>query len=305
MVLSYHRVLPRDFPELGMVEPGMFVFDDTFRMHLDQLLLYFEPVDLAYWIKCRDEGSVLPKRAVAITFDDGWRDNYQYAFPVLKELGIPATIFVVSALAGSEYSFWPEHLARRLQVAAGNATNRSDWLEKLVRDAGVSFEAPNSESISRVIAVAKRESDASIHGHLDRLDERFGPVSSPSGRDLADWAELKEMGSSGLVAIGSHTRHHVRMREDLTTDQLKEEIIDSCGDIEKHCGEPAELFCFPNGDMTSASIDLVRKTYLGACTTQHGWNAVSDDAHSIRRVPLHQDRSDTKNALLARVIGAL
>ena len=113
------------------------------------------------------------------------------------------------------------------------------------------------------------------------------------------------MVESGLVAVGSHTRHHVRMRDNLSIEQMQEEIVASRDDIEKNCGQPVELFCFPNGDRTPESAKLVEQSYLGACLTENGWNSKVTPAHSIRRVALHQDRSATPNAFIARLAGAL
>jgi len=305
LVLTYHRVLPRGFPELPIVEPGMFVFDNTFEMHVRELLEHFQPVDLAVWLRLREQGGELPVRAFAITFDDGWRDNYDYAFPILTKLQVPATIFVVSALAGTQYSFWPERLARRLQSSIANTNIRSPWLDHLIRDSGVQLGALDNDAISRVISVAKRETDRANHAHLDELNKLFGAVDTNSSRDLADWSELAEMARSGLVRIGSHTRHHVRMSDQLSEDELRTEIVMSREEIEGNCGHSAELFCFPNGDMTVASVDLVEKTYRGACTTEIGWNTSTTPAHALRRVLIHEDRCSTKNAFLACLVSKL
>lgn len=305
VVLSYHRILPREFSETAIVEPGMFVYEDTFRCHMELLTKHFEPIELADWLEKRADGASLPERAAAVTFDDGWRDNYRYAFPVLKELGISATIFVVSRLAGSKRSFWPERLARRLIATAASGDAVSAWLVNIIQDAGVNVSALSPETISRVIAKAKRHSDQTIHEELDKLDAELGAVASADGPDLADWVELREMVDSGLIAIGSHTRNHVRMHDDLSAETLREEVTGSRDDIAKHCGQPAKLFCFPNGDRTVAADALVRQTYLGACTTQSGWNSVDTDAHAIQRVSLHEDRSASDNAFLARLVNAM
>jgi len=163
----------------------------------------------------------------------------------------------------------------------------------------------NAEGISRVIAVAKRGSDSDNHRQLDLLDERFGPVLPVQGRDLADWSELAAMRDSGCIRIGSHTRHHVRMSEDLSPAELEEQVVGSRREIEQKLGAAPELFCYPNGDITPAAAALVRDNYRGACTTQNGWNTRSTRAHEIRRVPLHEDRSCSPDAFLARLAGAL
>lgn len=304
LVLNYHRVLPRDFAELSIVEPGMYVFEDTFRMHLTEALLHFEAVDLTQWIDTagRDQSSRRP--AFAVTFDDGWRDNHDFALPVLRELGVPATVFVVSELAGTDRSFWPERLARRLKSVTAADVEAGGWLYELMQRSGLDSGNPTADQISRAIALAKHRSDEAIHAELDALDDRLGATGAAGGRDLASWEELQVMAASGLVALGSHTRHHVRLLPDLSEDSVASEVQGSCNDIERHTGKAPSLFCYPNGDVSPLSRQLVERHYRGACTTERGWNSRDGDPYALRRVALHEDRSATREAFLARLVQA-
>jgi peptidoglycan/xylan/chitin deacetylase (PgdA/CDA1 family) len=110
LILMYHRVLPAHGAEAAREEPGMWVAPETLRMHGQVLREFFEPVHLDAWLQSAARGARLPRRAVALTFDDGWRDNFDFAFPVLKELDLPATIFLVSQRIGGGYDSWPNRL---------------------------------------------------------------------------------------------------------------------------------------------------------------------------------------------------
>ena len=96
LVLMYHRVLPDDHPDRLTEQPGMFVSPRTLDLHLATLRRYFELVHLDDWLKRAASGAELPRLSCALTFDDGWRDNYEYGFPVLQRYQAPATIFLVS-----------------------------------------------------------------------------------------------------------------------------------------------------------------------------------------------------------------
>lgn len=99
LVLMYHRVLPADaVPD--DIKPGMYVTTDTFAKHLDYLASHHEVVsldDIYEWLAGRRQFSRIP---CAITFDDGWEDNYTHAFPLLRGHRMTATIFVITDQLG-------------------------------------------------------------------------------------------------------------------------------------------------------------------------------------------------------------
>ena len=302
LILNYHRVLRRDFAELDTVEPGMFVFEDTFRKHLVEALCHFDVVDLGKWVAGSATAGDRP--AFAVTFDDGWKDNHDVALPVLRDLGIPATVFVVSEFAGTDRSFWPERLARRLKHLEAVHLGENAWLKSLVQQAGLPSGAPTPEQISRVIALAKKRPDEAIVAELDSIDSIAGPPQAAGDRDLASWEELKGMVESGFVSLGSHTRGHVRMLPKLATRDVEYQIAGSREDIEQRAGHRPTLFCFPNGDVSPEALRVVKRNYEGACTTDRGWNAPGADPYALRRVSLHEDRSSSREAFLARIAEA-
>lgn len=94
VILLYHRVLKE--PPRKLYDPGLFVTASTFEMHINELSRMFEIVPLEDLTHARNERG----RLCAITFDDGWIDNYEVAFPIIKKWGCrPQYSFQLRGLA--------------------------------------------------------------------------------------------------------------------------------------------------------------------------------------------------------------
>jgi peptidoglycan/xylan/chitin deacetylase (PgdA/CDA1 family) len=303
VVLTYHRVLPDGHLDRATEQPGMYVRPETLAMHLDTLRRHFEFVHLEDWLADRRAGRRLPRRACAITFDDGWRDNYQHGWPVLLEAQAPFTIFLVTRYLGGQYTFWPNRLARQL-ARADRPLQPGVWPEPLratLEVAGVfsgwGGRYPGPEVIDRAIVACKRHTDAEMQGWLDRMP----PLPASPGRDLLDLGELREMAASGLARYGSHTRRHTRLGQGIDRVSLEDEVAGSAQDLESMLGSRPRLFCYPNGDCGLESLESVRRHYLGAASTVTGWNGLDVDPYRIRRVGVHEDVASTPAEFMAVV----
>lgn len=308
LILMYHRVLPPDDERVAFEEPGMTVSPATFKMNLEILAKYFEFVQLSDWLHRKSQGMPLPNKACAITFDDGWADNYEYAYPILQETGVPATIFVVTALLGTNRMFWPERLARiMVNIAAEHpqawASPYLDWLRQANTDFTLLDIIPTREQISRYVAYAKQWTDQENHRRLDQIERELNLDLCPKHTSLLDWDQLGKMITSGLIEAGSHTCNHTRLTEKTPIEDVRREILDSKQQIEASTKQPVKTFCFPNGDYTQAALELVQHNYSGAVMTESGWNTVSTDNYQLRRIGVHEDIARDKTAFLARISG--
>jgi peptidoglycan/xylan/chitin deacetylase (PgdA/CDA1 family) len=311
LVLMYHRILPATDTRAQIEEPGMVVTPESFSAHLCAITQYFEIVKLSSWIERKNQGASLPAKACAITFDDGWADNYEFAYPILRQASIPATIFLVSDMIGTGHTFWPERLARLITSLTSSQMHdwshpSLEWLRKILDSENDLPKAPPSnEIISRIIARTKHLPDDEIHARLNQAEDELGLTDTRHGPAILDRKQLLEMTSSGVIEAGSHTCHHTRLTGQVPEAVMEAEIRDSRLAIEKLTGTPVTTFCYPNGDYSPKALDIVRHYYAGAVTTRKGWNSVNCDVHLIHRIGIHQDIAHDETAFLARISGWL
>lgn len=298
-VLMYHRVLPPTDARYGDEEPGMIVTPASFSQQVRLLKSFFTIISLSEWVERLALGKPLPQRACAITFDDGWRDNYEYAFPILRQEQVPATIFAVSHMIGTHHQFWPNRLATLLRSDRREALARAAWLAQLpgYRTEG----ALSRDAIAMVIDQCKRYPDDFLHEQLTRLEQEENTAAPAAA--LMDWQQLVDMQDSGLVEIGSHTCFHRRLGGDLPAALLEKEIAGSRAHLEQQLGKPVTLFCYPNGDTSAAAVRLVREHYKGAVTTQRGFNFPNTSPQTLLRIGIHDDISNTPTRFGARLSG--
>jgi len=299
--LMYHRILPTSDPRFALEEPGMVVTPETFRQQLQWLKQLFTILPLSEWIARRDSGQPLPKRACAITFDDGWLDNYEFALPILQQEHVPATLFAVSHMVGTKLEFWPNRVAKLINATPNwQHAPELSWLSQY---SGVSADAPvDRERLGRIIAQLKNLPDSELYQQLDlaELALNISPSAAPA---LANWDQLREMQNSGLVEIGSHTCHHYRLTDQLPADIMEREIVESRQRLEQQLDKSVSLFCYPNGDASPHAVRLVQQHYKGAVTTQRGINSASTPAQQLLRLGVHESISNTRVKFQGRLSG--
>jgi peptidoglycan/xylan/chitin deacetylase (PgdA/CDA1 family) len=302
LVLMYHRVLPEGHPDRLHEQPGMFVSPQTLALHIGILKRNFEILHLEDWARDAANGRPVPRMACALTFDDGWRDNFDHAFPILQAEAVPATIYLLPDLVGTRYSFWPNRLARLLGDSRNNDAYSGwpDWLRSQLRQVGALSLPLSMPQIDAVIGECKsRYTDDEMLRLLDTVANAGG--DGGGDRDLMNWDEIRQMAGGGKIRFGSHTRRHTRLDARAPAEVLQDEIGASRRLIEQQLQTSVSSFCYPNGDHCPAAVDLVRGSYATAVTTRRGWNSVSSDAHLLNRVGVHEDVSSTAAAFLSRL----
>jgi peptidoglycan/xylan/chitin deacetylase (PgdA/CDA1 family) len=294
VILMYHRVLPSEEAERLNVDPSMLVTPATFRKNLDWLADSFQVLSLDEIVSRLSDGRSLPRGACAITFDDGWRDNYEHALPELERRQLPATVFLVTSRVGTLGAFWPDRVCRRL--AAVEPVERARLAARLG--------APGSRDlVSESIAALKCRSEAE---RRERLDEVLGDESEqPSNeRELLDWDEAAQMAAAG-IALEAHGATHALLTG-LPDDAVAQELRD-CKQalLERGYGQGA-LLAYPNGSHNARARELAREAgFRAAVTVERGIATSSCDPFALPRVMPHENVSCTRAGFHRIVPGRL
>jgi peptidoglycan/xylan/chitin deacetylase (PgdA/CDA1 family) len=299
-VLMYHRVLRNSCLDEDITEPGMYVADKTFEDHLKSLRKYFTVITLEELIS-RIHSREKIRNCCAITFDDGWKDNYEIAFPLIKKYEIPITIFLASGFIGTERWFWPEELILHLKKINKYRYSIKDEL-KLIHQLLPAFDkAKNYELwIQEVIKEMKKFTPEKRENILNSLRQLDPTVIRK--RMLLNWDEIIEMYNSKLVSFGSHTINHVIL-DQLDNKTKNDEIKGSKDQIANKIGSDIKMFAYPNGNYNKEETEiLINNGFMGAVTTKRDYLNKDTPIFEIPRIGMHEDVSNYKALFLARIV---
>jgi peptidoglycan/xylan/chitin deacetylase (PgdA/CDA1 family) len=238
VILVYHRVA-----DLELDRWRLAVSPSRFGEHLSVITERFRPVSMDE-LSTAVEAAALPRRAVAVTFDDGYRDNLEVARPLLEQYEMPASVFIVTGYLGSERGFW------------------WDELEQLHRRADL-------PELRDLRSVWSRLRDLPPAPRLAELDALWGKAGLDPENSM-DWMtppELIALARGGLVEIGAHTATHPRL-PGLGYDAQLDEVESSKRDLEQVLGRPVDSFSYPYGQYDRTSMECVKAAgFLRACAS--------------------------------------
>jgi peptidoglycan/xylan/chitin deacetylase (PgdA/CDA1 family) len=269
VILMYHRVLPRTDIDSTFVQPGMYVTPETFERHLQFLTAHFELLTFRELLAKWDFGDWNDRaRYCAITFDDGWVDNYRYAWPLLRKYRASATIFLPTGLIGSESRLWFDHLAEVLTHR--NQGTRDEW----------------NALIERAKFLPDAERAALIHRFASETDG-----ASCGGRHFMTWDEVEEMSRHG-IAFGSHSKTHANLTR-LDEAALAAELGESLDALRARPINHVPVLAYPNGNCNHNVARAAQAAgYRAAVTVRRGLEqSFPLDRFRLKRINVHEDVS--------------
>lgn len=289
-ILCYHRVLPLARKRAYFI-PDLVVTPEGFAAQCAIVRDRFDVRPLGEAVDCWRAGGARARPLAAITFDDGYRDNFAHAFPVLEALGLRATFFVVTGLVGVADATWYDHLghaAAAAQAGPGRAAFEAHF-EAPVRARLQAIKSASAYACAVVEHAKALSPEARAELIADAERAMPHPPMDPALDCIMDAAQLRALHAAGHE-IASHTHTHPLLPQ-LAGDALRDELVQSRDTIAELVGQAPRGFCYPNGDHNEAVVEAVRGSgYEMATTTQQGVNAPGADPLRLARVFVHEER---------------
>jgi hypothetical protein len=228
-----------------------------------------------------------------VTIDDGFRDNYEIAYPLLKKYNVPAMIFLATDFISHRTWLWSNQLEYILKNSI--LTEFSFPLGANVESFQVDSFVGWHRAQLQIFNYCRTIEDTKKNMLLEQLAQFLGvQVPAEVTEDFLPltWDQIREMHNDG-IEFGSHTCSHPILAH-LSADALTAELVDSRLEIEQHLSAKVDVFCYPNGQPEDYSEGVIRKVeqlgYRSAVTTVVGFNdPVKTDPFRLKRLSLGMD----------------
>ena len=263
-ILMYHGVPPQGTQALAE--------------QLHYLVRHFKVVSLETMLDRLTHGGFPLAHEIVLTFDDGLRNNLTVVYPILRQLQVPATMFVCPGLVESGAWLWNHEMRCRMQTLA--APELAELRMKLLAP-GTSVDA-----IVEWMKTLRLPQRLMAETTIRQATAGFQPTATQSEAfDIMNWEDLRSL-DRNLITVGSHTLSHPILTT-LSGEEIESEILESRTCLEQRLERKVDFFCYPNGAYDKRAYQLVQRTYRAAVTTESGVIAGSRGIDVLRlpRIP--------------------
>ncbi len=287
IILWYHGICDDDFTMLKGYDERH-IPKSIFRKHLEYLIKkgyrFATMSELVRLLKDKKDVS----KIVVLTFDDGFRNVVQNAYPIMKELNAKGCLYVVSDLITHQNLLWTDFIEMAVRH------NTTGKIEFVFNGERLQYQLSTKKSYEDAIREIKKKlraiSDAERKEHLKQFNlDSMDLKKVPKELLAANWQEIQGLDKNTLE-VGSHTRSHPNCANLTQEEEFESELQGSKADIEKHVGYPVDNFCYPAGSYNNRVIEYVQKyNYQSATTIVPGFNDAHTPLHQLRRVSTNEN----------------
>ena len=202
----------------------------------------FEIINQSRFIEIINTNQEIDKKYAYITFDDGYLDNYQLAFPILKAMNVPATFFVATGLIESNVIPWWDEIAWHLKQSNLSELNLPSWNKSVIL-------SKNINKTIRAVLSQFKSSTSSIEEQLLELRQITGMVLEEYESEFLSWSNIVEMESAGMT-IGAHSHSH-RIFSSLSAEELSHELYHAKMLLEEKISSKVLSISYPVGNAST------------------------------------------------------
>jgi peptidoglycan/xylan/chitin deacetylase (PgdA/CDA1 family) len=300
LVLTYHRV---GSAAESRFDGGVYsATADALWQQIKYVRAKFDVLDEERLLEAAGRNFTLDRPSVAITFDDGYREDLELAVSMLCDARVPAFFFIPSDCVDNPRLPWWDRIALILKQTRVEQLCLESPCQIQIDVRGLG----RDEAILQLLELYKTADDFSEHDFFNQLEERAQVTVHPEAeaRDLfVSWDQVRRMRDAGM-AIGSHTHRH-RVLARLSEAEQREELATSKARLEAELGKPVETIAYPVG--TRESFSELTKSLAREVGYQIGFSYYGGinrpgrtDPFNIRRIPV--DWRDTFRVFRARAV---
>ncbi len=284
IILWYHGISDDGFGLLRGFDERH-IPKSLFRKHLEYLkrqgYIFVSMTDLLNAIKNKKRID----KFVVLTFDDGFRNIVENAYPIMKDFSAKGCFYLVSDLIGTNELLWTdfvETVIRNQKKGNFQFVFKGEKIDYVLDD-----KYSYQDAMKDIKAKLRSISDRARHEHL----EQFNSIELddvPREFTMATWEQINQL-DKNLLEIGSHTRRHPNCVNLTSNEELEDEIKNSKVDIEKNTGYQIKHFCYPAGSYDDRVVaKVIEYGYESAVTTAQGFNDESSDLYRLKRIEANE-----------------
>jgi peptidoglycan/xylan/chitin deacetylase (PgdA/CDA1 family) len=290
-VLAYHRIDDYKSPDFCGYAPIVSASPQLFEREMAFVEQHFNVIDLDELQAFILDGEPLPPKPLLITFDDGYLDNYQHAFPILQRYGLPAVIFLVTdSMDHPMKALWWDECAMYF-----HRTSKVSADLPLLGEREFGLESQRKTVIKDTITQLKTLPEADKQQTLKQIANVLDVVPNEDTQFFINWDQVRELVAGGIACQPHTTTHPILTR--ISNDETLRQLEESKMQIVAQTGQSAFAFAYPNGfpgDYDESTMNsLLELGYTMAFTLEPGpmrAEAVRKNPLQIKRVYLgHRD----------------
>jgi len=287
LILIYHGISDREFNFNHRRYYPKSLFEKEVK-YLKRRGYHF--ITLTEWLYIIEKKNRIKNKYVILTFDDGFKNVINCAYPLMKKHGARGCLYVVSGLIGSEKLIWSDYL----EIMIKSITEPQFYFKFKGQEFRYSLNSPRNIQlcISDIKNKLRTLSNIERINHLNQFKiknhiSNFNNV--PEDYLMANWEELKSI-DNRILEIGGHSKTHPNLASLKEESELKEELYGSKIEIEEKLKSTIDHFCYPVGSYNKNTIKYVKKYgYLTAVTIREGFNSPKTDLFQLKRLNIKND----------------